>query len=95
MKTIVVYTQRINGSYDGLFLSLEREGRRRGWRFVWLAAGDVAPGEEQARLDRLFALVRPVGFIGGYVKGSPLRVAVRHWLGGRPQAAAKRRRKTE
>ena len=43
MKTIVVYTQRINGSYDGLFLSLEREGRRRGWRFVWLSAGDAAP----------------------------------------------------
>lgn len=74
MKTIVVYTQRINGSYDGLFLSLEREGRRRGWRFVWLSAGDGAPGEEQARLDRLFALVRPVGFIGGYVKGSPVQV---------------------
>ena len=74
MKTILVYTERVNASYDGLFLSLMREGRRRGWRFAWVAPEDGTAKSETERLARLFARVKPVGFVGGYIKRHPVRL---------------------
>ena len=65
MKTILVYTQRLNASYNELFLSLMREGRRRGWCFA-IVEPTSAPDEAE-RVARLFDVLRPAGFIGGYV----------------------------
>ena len=65
MKTILVYTQRLNASYNELFLSLMREGRRRGWCFA-IVEPMAAPGEAR-RIAGLFEVLRPAGFVGGYV----------------------------
>ena len=68
MKTILVYTLRVNASYNELFLSLLREGRRRGWRFAWVDPDEREdPAAERERLARVFALIKPDGFVGGYV----------------------------
>lgn len=70
MKTVVIYTQRSNPGYDGFFLFLMREGRRRGWNFAFV---EPLPGpDEPARMERIFARLRPAGFVGGYIKGAPL-----------------------
>lgn len=68
MKTILVYASRSSGGYHGLFLSLEREGRRRGWQFAWLApdVGDLA-GEGE-RFNRALSIIRPAGVVIGYCK---------------------------
>lgn len=67
MKTILLYTLRFNPGYDGFFLSLMREGRRRGWRFAWLTHRD-APDEAE-RVARMFELLKPAGFVGGAIRG--------------------------
>ena len=66
MKTILVYTQRLNASYNELFLSLMREGRRRGWCFA-IVEPTSAPDEAE-RVARIFGMLRPAGFIGCYLR---------------------------
>ena len=72
MKTVIIYTQRYNANYDELFLSFMREGRRRGWRFAWLAPRDG--DDEPERMARMFDVLKPAGFVGGYIKASPIQV---------------------
>lgn len=68
MKTILVYTLRANASYNGLFLSLLREGRRRGWRFAWVEPDEREDAAaERARLAEVFAILKPDGFVCGYI----------------------------
>ena len=62
MKRILVYSGRLNASYNQLTLSLMREGRRKGWRFVWLNPSD-AP-DESARVAKILEIVKPAGIIG-------------------------------
>ena len=62
MKRILIYSGRFNASYNQLTLSLMREGRRRGWRFVWLNPSD-AP-DESARVAKILEIVKPSGIIG-------------------------------
>ncbi|MBR0056894.1 MAG: hypothetical protein IJP66_06145 [Kiritimatiellae bacterium] len=54
MKTILVYTQRLNASYNELFLSLMREGRRRGWCFA-IVEPTSAPDEAECVARRRVA----------------------------------------
>ena len=67
MKTILVYAERYGANYDGFYRSLLREGRMRGWRFAWLAYRD-APDEPE-RIERMFELLKPAGFVGGAIHG--------------------------
>lgn len=70
MKTIVIYALRGSSGYDAFFRSLMREGRRRGWNFAFV---EPLPGpDEPARMARIFARLRPAGFVSGYAKGGPL-----------------------
>ena len=90
MKTVIIYTQRHNANYDELFLSFMREGRRRGWRFAWLTPRDGA--DEPERMARMFDVLKPAGFVGGYIRKSPVRVpkgVPQVWLdsGRAPQGA--------
>lgn len=66
MRTILVYTQRLNASYNELFLSLMREGRRRGWCFAIVEPTD-APDEAE-RVAWIFEVLHPSGFIGCYLR---------------------------
>ena len=61
MKRILVYSGRLNASYNQLTLSLMREGRRKGWRFVWLNPSD-AP-DESARVAKILEIVKPSGIV--------------------------------
>ena len=72
MKTILIYAQRGSAGYNGFFLSLLREGRIRRWRFAWLTPGD-AP-DERDRVARLFAFLKPAGFVGTYIRGAAVDV---------------------
>lgn len=72
MRTILVYTQRLNASYNELFISLMREGRQRGWCFA-IVEPMAAPGEA-LRIARLFEVLRPAGFVGGYVSADNVPV---------------------
>ena len=72
MKTILIYSGRNNASYDELFLSLMREGRRRDWRFAWVMPREEA--DETERIARMFAFLKPAGFVGGYIKRHPVKV---------------------
>ena len=65
MKTILVYTQKVNASYNELLLSLMREGRRRGWSFA--VVDPVFGVDEAAHMAALFEILKPAGFVGGYV----------------------------
>ena len=74
MKTILVYTLRVNSSYYGFFLSLLGEGRRRGWRFAWVEPNErESADDERKRLARVFDVLKPDGFVGGYIgNGRPV-----------------------
>ena len=68
MKTILVYALRGNEGYNGLFLSLLSEGRRRGWRFAWVDPDDREDAAtERLRLAGVFSILKPAGFISGYI----------------------------
>ena len=68
MKTILVYALRGNEGYNGLFLSLLGEGRRRGWRFAWVDPDDREDAAtERLRLAGVFSILKPAGFISGYI----------------------------
>lgn len=71
MKTILVYTQH-SAIYNDFLLSLQREGRRRNWCFT-LVEPSAGP-DEPARMARLFALLKPAGFVGGFIKVRPVAV---------------------
>lgn len=70
MKTILVYSPKPSAGYSGLYLSMMREGRRRGWCFAFVEP--QAGPDEPARMARLFAILKPAGFVGGFIKGEPL-----------------------
>lgn len=73
MKTILIYRQH-SALYKDLFLSLQKEGRRRNWCFTLV---EPHPGpEEPARMARLFDLLKPAGFVGSFIKGEPIDVPV-------------------
>lgn len=72
MKTILIYAQRGSAGYNGFFLSLLREGRIRRWRFAWLTPDD-AP-DERNRVARMFAFLKPAGFVGTYIRGAAVDV---------------------
>lgn len=72
MKTILIYAQRGSAGYNGFFLSLLREGRIRRWRFAWLTPDD-AP-DERNRVVRMFAFLKPAGFVGTYIRGAAVDV---------------------
>lgn len=65
MKRILVYSYRRNASYNALTLSLLREGRRRGWRFVWLPPSEAK--DEPERVARIFEIVKPVGIVSNEI----------------------------
>lgn len=67
MKTIVIYTFRRNGSYDELYAALAREGVRRGWRFAFVEPVFQPQLEENERIRRILDVLKPAGFVGGYV----------------------------
>ena len=72
MKQVLVYSRRFNASYNKLFLALMREGRNRGWCF-----SIVEPTErkdEAERVAEIFSLLKPAGFIGGYVGDAPVEI---------------------
>ena len=72
MKTILVYTYRRSANYNDLFLSLMRVGRRKGWSFSFVEPS--AGPDESARMAHLFALLKPAGFVGGFIKVRPVAV---------------------
>ena len=61
MKRIFVYSGRLNSSYNQLTLSLLREGRRKGWRFVWLNPLDAQ--DEHDRVAKILEIVKPSGIV--------------------------------
>ena len=70
MKTILVYVQQPSAGYIELYLSLMREGRRRGWCFALVEP--MAGPDEAKRLEEVFATLHPSGFVGGYIDGDPI-----------------------
>ena len=70
MKTILVYAQQPSAGYIELYLSLMREGRRRGWGFA-IVEPMAGPGEAK-RMGEVFVTLHPSGFVGGYIDGDPI-----------------------
>lgn len=62
MKTILICNSFRNACYQQLFLSLMREGRKKRWRFAWMAL----PSEEDWRAEipqRIISELKPRGVI--------------------------------
>lgn len=65
MKTVLVYTRHPGTNYNQLFLSLLKEGRKRGWTFAFVEP--ATNPDDLSSLAEAFELLKPIGFVGNFV----------------------------
>lgn len=67
MRTIVIYSRSYSGSYDRFLAELQRNGRKRGWRFAFVEPIEQPLSEESARVRKILDVLKAAGFVGCHV----------------------------